>query len=388
MTRAACLLLLVACGTEPQAQPDEPACVPFEDVFAANIAPIIDDKCSTCHGTTPEFGAPFSLVDGYDDLVAGTEGERKVDRMLGALLSGLMPEKSAEPLSHVELDTLVGWTSCGLAHADASDGLVVNRDVWEAGDTPPSGTEPIELTAVAESVGLDAIDDYRSFPFSNLVATDRFIQRIEPIIDESRVVHHITLTRDDGWPYLYGWAPGTGAIELPDGGMRISPTDRFVLEIHYNNGAGVPDAVDSSGVRLWLGDAVGVEYGLMSPASWEIYVPANGTSTTEHLCTATMDFDILAGMPHMHEVGSSFSHDVIRTDGTVDNLITLSGWSFESQYFYEMPMHVSAGDRFRMQCGYDNPTDEPVTAGLGTADEMCFDFLVVTPAAAGMQCAQ
>ena len=44
-------------------------------------------------------------------------------------------------------------------------------------------------------------------------------------------------------------------------------------------------------------------------------------------------------------------------------------------------------DQLRMRCGYDNPTNETVTAGLGTSDEMCFDFMVVTPAAAAAQCA-
>lgn len=378
------LVLIAGCG-EPEVE--EPSCVPFEQAYTANVEPILTASCSECHGSTPEFGAPFSLVDGYEDLIAGEDGTRKVDKMLTALMVGDMPPSTAEALNHTDLDTLVGWASCGLQHPDPSEGLVVNRDVWEAGDTPPAGTSPLDLTAVNESVGLNAIDDYRTFSFSSMVTEDSFIRRIEPLIDESRVLHHITLTKSGGFPYLYAWAPGTGPIEFPNGGMRIRPGDTFEVEIHYNNGAGIEGAVDSSGVRLYVGEATGTEYGMMSPNTFDIYVGANSTGTATQTCTAAMDFDILAAFPHMHEVGSSFTHDIVRADGSVENLITLSGWSFESQYFYETPVHINTGDQMHMVCGFDNPNDFAVTGGMATSDEMCFDFLVVTPAQAATQCA-
>ena len=71
---------------------------------------------------------------------------------------------------------------------------------------------------------------------------DRFIRRIEPLIDETRVVHHILVTidrdrprddRDDfkciGFPpgdgYVYAWGPGQEAIQFDDGGLRLGPGD-------------------------------------------------------------------------------------------------------------------------------------------------------------------
>jgi hypothetical protein len=202
------------------------------------------------------------------------------------------------------------------------------------------------------------------------------------------VLHHITFATGSGQDvtYWYAWAPGTGAIEFPDGGMRISPGDSFTLQIHYNNGAGVPDAVDTSGVRLYLSDASGTEYGMMSPTTFAIAVPAKSTATATKTCTATMDFDIIAGFPHMHEIGSTFTHDVLRQDGSVENLITLTGWNFEAQYFYEMPVRVNAGDQLRMVCGYDNPHGYTVVGGPNTQNEMCFNFMVVVPAEATAEC--
>ncbi len=361
-------------------------CVPTGAVFDENIRPILEAKCAECHGEVPAYGAPYAITE-YDDIVAGDIGDRKVDRMLERLVDDTMPPSNATALLHAELDTLVGWTSCGAMHPPEPEGLDVNRDKWEAGATPPADTSPYELTADEEVIGPTVLDDYRSFTFGNIVNESMFIRRIEPIIDDSRVLHHITLTRAPlGFPFLYAWAPGTEAIQLDDGGIRLDPGDSLKVEIHYNNGAGVSDAVDSSGVRLWLGDPDGVEYGVMSPQTWNINVPANSTSTASQSCTAPYDYEIVAAMPHMHEIGDTFLHDVERVDGTIDNLIDLTGWSFESQFYYETPMQIFAGDQLHMTCGYDNPHGYTVRAGDGTGDEMCFDFLVVTPAKAALLC--
>ena len=44
---------------------------------------------------------------------------------------------------------------------------------------------------------------------------------------------------------------------------------------------------------------------------------------------------LLSGAPHMHEIGSAFEQRIHRADGTVEPFITLSGWSFETQLFYD-----------------------------------------------------
>lgn len=395
---AALILIAAACGkstptveetatttTAPSTGPTAD-CVPSESAYDNNAAALIETACGECHGSTPDFGAPQSLVDGYADLIAGEEGERKVDAMVRRLMDGDMPPATSPQLEHSDLDTLVGWASCGAEHPSDAGGLVVNREVWDAPADPPAGTVPLELTAQDEEIGPTVLDDYRSFRFDAVVDEPTYVRRIEPVIDDSRVLHHITLTYNVGFPFLYAWAPGTGAIEFPDGGMLINPSDSFVVEIHYNNGAGVEGAVDSSGVRMWLSDTADIEYGMMSPSTWDMVIPPQTEASFTQTCTASMDFEILAGMPHMHQTGSTFQHDVTRSDGTVDNLIELSGWAFESQYFYEMPMSVKAGDQLTMTCGYFNGTDQTVYAGANTADEMCFDFLVVTPPSAAYQC--
>ncbi|MCA9568624.1 MAG: hypothetical protein KC656_12315, partial [Myxococcales bacterium] len=335
--------------------------------------------CGDCHGETPRFGAPMRLVT-YADLVAyDTE-------VLGELMDSTMPPGNATPMEHAAKDTLVSWASCGELHAPPHDGLIANRPVFEAGEEPPPGTTPLDITADPQSIGPDVLDDYRSFDFTGLVDQDRFIRRIEPLIDDSRVLHHITLKDDDTGIYYYAWAPGTGPIAFPDGGVRITPTTRLEVEIHYNNGAGVTDAVDSSGIRLFLGDPVGTEWAVASPQSWLINVPPFGTGEANYTCTIDEPMHVLAGMPHMHRIGSSFSHTIVRAGGTQESLISLTGWSFEAQYIYAMGVDLAPGDLLHLRCSYENDGPDRVFAGEGTSDEMCYDFLYVSPASAAQQC--
>lgn len=371
--------------TEPVVPPSLPTddplfgCEPNRAVFDANIAPILETRCQSCHGEVPAFGAPYPLLD-YGDMVAHQAP------LVATLMDGDMPPENARRIQHTQLDTFVSWLSCGALHPDPDPGLVSNRPVMTAPAAPPVDTYALELTAIDEPIGPDVLDDYRTFTFTNMVDSIQTIRRIEPAIDDARVVHHITLKRRGGDPYYYAWAPGTGPIEFPDGGIRISPQSRFELEIHYNNGAGVPDAVDSSGVRLWIGPEAGTRWVVASPQTWNIDIAPFSSGEAHQSCTVTTPFTILAGMPHMHAAGTDFQHEVVRTDGTTESLVELSGWAFEAQYIYEMNVDVDVGDVLNLTCTYYNDTENRILAGTGTEDEMCYDFLFITPPSAAGQC--
>jgi hypothetical protein len=391
LTAVFTLLALAGCPSNVTDDDDDdddvvPDCIPSQASFDTNVLPIIDQYCSRCHGAEPDYGAPMSLLE-YEPLVEGSDGLRTVDKMIDRLSVAEMPPSGNPMPSHGEYETLLAWASCGAEHFDYDNGLDASQPIWEAPNEAPLGTTSIDLTAEGHRVGINALDDYQFFTFSNLVAEDRFIRRIEPVIDETRVVHHITLQRMNGnTDYLYTWAPGTGAIEFPDGGLRLTPGDGFFMNIHYNNGAGIEDVADWSGVRMWVGPTEGTEWVMLAPSTWDIRVPARGTADAVADCNVTEEFQILAGMPHMHEIGSAFEHVIQRGDGTEETLIALTGWSFELQFFYEMSATVRPGDRMRLTCSYDNDKDRPVTAGQGTTDEMCFNFMYVTPPSAAGQC--
>jgi hypothetical protein len=69
-------------------------------------------------------------------------------------------------------------------------------------------------------------------------------------------------------------------------------------------------------------------------------------------CTANDAFTILAGMPHMHEIGDSYSHTLTRARGATESVIELGGGSFDLQFFCEMNVQVNVGDTTRLVCNY------------------------------------
>lgn len=376
---------------------NQPACVPDESAWEFNARPFVDVYCSECHGPVPQFGAPVSLTE-YEDLVAGDEGDRLVDVILERLLDRSMPPQNAPQPSHSALDTLVEWASCGEQHANHQNGLVSSRPVYAAPPNPPAGTESFDVTADEFEVSPTTLDLYQCFIVRAPIDEARLIRRIEPVIDDGRVLHHslvrVDRNRDDdganfscfGFPpgndYVYVWGPGQEALEFPDGGIPIEPGDHFVLQIHYNNGAGVTDVLDSSGFRVYHEPAGGAEYSLMEIGTLAFGSIGSGqTISATGTCRVGTDVDLVASWPHMHEIGSEFSQIVERADtGAEESIIELSGWAFEAQLIYETPLSLKAGDILKTTCTWNNYKNFTVGPGLGTDDEMCFNFMYVTPA--------
>ena len=368
------VLALTACDDEPTH-----ACEPDRDVYDREIAPLVEAHCGACHGAVPDNGAPFSLTS-YEEIVAG--GESRVVDVFGDLMAEfVMPPTGAPQPTLSDRDAIAQWASCGETKVEDEGGLGANRPVFHARGSDPEGAPTLELVADNEPVSVDDRDRYHEVDFRELVEEDMFITRMSPIVDESRVLHHLVLALvTDTFTYMYTWAPGTGAIDFPGGGVRLRPTDVLRLQIHYNNGSRVEGVQDSSGVRLFLGEPAGREYAMVGPgpgATGFRIDPRTDTAIAD-TCVIANDAEALAVMPHMHETGSAFEIDVER-DGSTERLLGLTGWDFETQLFYELPVELRAGDEWTVRCHYENPSDETVMAGPATSDEMCFAFTYVTP---------
>jgi hypothetical protein len=357
--------------------------------------PALSRACGDCHGSSPEYGAPYSFAD-YDFLVAGELGQRPVDRIIARLAEGDMPPAPFPAPSHNDFDTMVLWSSCGLQHPDYQLGLTSNAPVFLPSDEPPSATNTWEIRAGGFSVGEHVTNRYQCWAQDVPFDSPQLIKRIEVDLDETRVLHHIVLYRDtnlrhegsfrcSGTPsdsdFLYAWAPGQDAIQFENGGLLVEPGERYILQIHYNNAAGIADVSDDSAIRVHYGEVDGTTYGMFVPGpDIGIIVSPNSEHTVTGVCRITEEITLLAGMPHMHEAGRSFRADVIRPDGTIINLIELTGWSFEAQLFYEMPITLYPGDELLTTCSFENlSSDMTIFFGDETEDEMCFNFLYATP---------
>lgn len=397
---AAVASLSAAC-TSDTGDHDASACTPDPERWEREIAPLVATHCGTCHGEEPSFGASVGLTD-YERLTEGGHGERLSDRMAARLAAGSMPPVGMPRPPDDHAQAIADWASCGEVTVPPGAGLKSSAPIFLAPDEPPPGLAHVDLTAPEWEVGPDVLDLYQCFVFDAPVDSPRFIRRFEMIVDESRVLHHLVFLRDtelnapdepfvchgmpEGSDYLHAWAPGQGAVEFPEGGLRVEPGERFVMQIHYNNGAGVSGVRDSSGVRLYLAPPGGTEYGMLAVGPLSFVIPPRSEAEADSECTLSDRTSVIAGMPHMHEIGSACHQHVLRASGVREPLIELSGWSFETQVFYSTPVTFEPGDRLYTRCTWDNPFDHEVESGVRTSDEMCFNFMFVTPPPARRYC--
>ena len=178
------------------------------------------------------------------------------------------PPGQPQPGAQNRADVL-DWATCGTWRknevAKSGGAFDADRDIIPQSDPPMVGVDFFELRAQAFKVGADEDDRYECFTFELPITEERFIRRIETVVGDARVLHHaILIPEGQGEPgthgpcdeenplsLVYGWAPGQGALQFPEGGIRIRPGQRMTLNIHYNNSAGHGDVRDSSGVRIY-----------------------------------------------------------------------------------------------------------------------------------------
>lgn len=393
-------------GSDAPSLEDAPRCVPDEAAFESEIRPRIERYCGQCHGETPDFGAPTSLLDHASLMSEDAMGVRLVDRIAQRLHDGTMPPVGMPRIAEAEADAIAGWASCGAVDVPPAGGLVASAPPFLAPDDGPTDLPTIDFVANEYAVGPDVRDDYHCFVFDADIESERFVRRFEMVYDETRVLHHIVLLRDpernaepgdfdcydgSGMPpgsqYLYAWAPGQSAMEFPEGGLRISPGERFIVQTHYNNGAAIPDVRDSSGVRLYLAPPEGTEYGMIAIGPTDFAIPARMRRSASSNCTVREESTLFVGAPHMHLLGSAFHQSIERAGtGTRENIIDLAGWRFETQLFYDLGTPLHPGDVITTRCTFENTTSDVVRSGEDTTDEMCFDFAYVTPPPSDRYC--
>lgn len=402
-------LLASACGDD-DVTPPPTACEPSEAQWNDEIQPLVTEYCGLCHGATPSFGAPFSLTE-HASIVAGSPGRRVVDRMATALESEAMPPINVPQPTAAERQRIIDWATCvGGGDAGVMDASVDGSDAGvmdAASDVPADGEsfnpmprpfpspqeDPSDLNTIDLVIDNFAVpvssDHYEERTFRNLTQEDVFVRRFNVIIDESRVLHHLTLRFADGGGlarrYLYTWAPGTGAMEFPEGGVRLRPDDALILELHYNNAAEIAGLTDSSGVRLFVAPPSGQEYEMRDwgPGAFGFSIAPRGSTTITGSIAFQGETVALTTMPHMHEIGQSFQLVLTRANGAEHLLMDLERWDFETQPFYDFPIVFQEGDSLEIRCDYDNPNDFAVNAGPRTQDEMCYAFTYVELTDAG-----
>lgn len=254
--------------------------------------------------------------------------------------------------------------------------------------TIPATTEVYQCFTITAPTGGTASED---------VGAKRFAY-----VAGSEAVHHIVIFREMGsepdgtrecaafdmsWNPYYAGGPVTDPLETPAGvAFPVNEVETWVIQMHYVNASDVP-VVDDTQVEIGFtvpGEAF-TRAGLVIAGSTNISLqPNTPNQTVVGTCpipgSPTINVNAFAMWPHMHQLGTNFKVEHVKS--TVTTTLIDSAWSFGDQPLWIPPAEIAItnNDQFVTTCTYNNITDQVVSFGESTFEEMCFNFLYYYPA--------
>lgn len=379
---------------------------------------VLQTHCSSCHGSTPKFGAPTSLT-----TVKAFQGAAYTDdakamheialKRVSATDNKRMPPVSNKALSTADLKTLTDWLKAGAKSGDACG----------EGEPKPTGDASVPVATPgsggAHSTKLEYDDpNLKCYPLTAFSATDRkapysvptnpdyyvafnikapwtgtqYVRSFRSIIDNDEVLHHWLLFKQssggaegvqgnalgahpDG-QMLYGWAPGGDDLYFdPDVAMAVESNVLYQLELHYNNRTGGPKP-DASGVELCVTPTKPTH---VAGLSWVGTDAIAGTTAVGRCAPSPSEpIHLIVAQPHMHTKGRNMKVEVTRKGGKKE-VIHDEPFDFNNQRSYIFDnLLINSGDVMNTTCTYS----EPATFGKATSDEMCYFFSIHWPAGA------
>ncbi|ESO89632.1 hypothetical protein LOTGIDRAFT_234237 [Lottia gigantea] len=234
----------------------------------------------------------------------------------------------------------------------------------------------------------------------------------KPIINETRVMHHIALIActseaaeiTEPTECLMGltgcsttiglWTLGLpGECLYRESGIRIGTKGmkRGVLQFHWTNPEERSDLWDASGMTLYFTKKLRkYDSGTWSTGQLYLEIPPLSPrvvqqSTCSGYCTRkqmNQSIFLTSGLNHMHYLGVAEYVKLKRQDGSELMLTDEKHYSYDTPILntYDPPIEVKPGDEIETVCTYQS-LSRKVTAryGEGTFDEMCFGIFNFFP---------
>jgi hypothetical protein len=378
-------------------------------VFPCDVGGIVSSRCLDCHSDPPRFGAPMPLVTWADTHAdsAAYPGQKIYQRMAARVADPRlpMPQPPNAPLTPAQILIMQNWADAGAPQGDAGTTCMTTMDdggVPDSGYQTTPGCAPGDtmLNVVAPMTDIpQKTDYYECFAQTVSLPSKRHAIKIDKVIDNAQVLHHVVLFRDTlkqsqpvelgcgihtSWQALYAWGPGAGPMIPPANvGLPINDGDQLVIQIHYNNPTSVMGQ-DSSGAYLCLTDQLRTnEAGVLAIGPTQFSLPPNCPAVSvSGNCTNILNttYNVFTVWPHMHVRGRAME-TVLQHSGSADlNVTDRPNYSFGSQFLEMANFQFQHNDTLVNTCTWDT-TGAPgnVNFGEATTDEMCFNFLYMYP---------
>jgi Copper type II ascorbate-dependent monooxygenase, C-terminal domain len=187
------------------------------------------------------------------------------------------------------------------------------------------------------------------------------------------------------WGLVNAGGIGTPGMTFPDGtALGLQPGSQVILQLHILNASPTDLDIGATSVQLVAGTASSYQaIGLLIAGTLDITIPPNDPAATVNGgCPAPIAMsNVFAVFPHMHQLGTHLHVGVVPTGATSETLVYDASWNFGTQGVYPVATSIDTGDAVNVVCTYDNTTDNTVSFGLSSTDEMCFGVLYYYPAA-------
>jgi hypothetical protein len=366
--------------------------------FTDDVAPILRKHCAECHrpGTT----APFSLLT-YADAKAQAEAVAE------AVADERMPPWYASDdfghfinrrgLSADEKRKLALWARSGMKVGDAAK---LPKPPAPAGPEGRwlIGTPDLVLSAPRHDIPASGSIPYKYVPLPYLFLHDTWMQGIQILPDNPRVVHHCNMAyvlvgdKSKTAHFITGTVPGGTPMTL-DGGVafRIPQGAALLLQIHYVTTGKEEQCQISVGFK-YAGGAIHKQLRHELLVDRDFAIPP-GAPAHSVRASKVLDRDALglALFVHMHLRGRDMTFRAVGPDGKAETLLMVPNYSFDWQIPYRWEpgkMRFPKGTRLECLAHYDNSAFNPynpnpkvtVKDGDQSHDEMLNGYVFYTDA--------
>ncbi len=412
---ATCFLIGSWGALSVNAAPPELSSAP--PTFAKDVAPILQEKCQSCHRTGSM--APMSLVT-YDEtrpwaksikqrVVTRTMPPWHIDKTVG-----IQHFANDISLSDAQISTIARWVDAGAPLGDPKDMPPAktwpNDDGWQLSKQfgPPDlvlASEPYTMTAKGQDVWFK--------PLTPIAITEpRWVRAVEMRPASAagrRITHHALAYLQQEEPgsntgvvtqgLLMEWAVNKNYdIYRPNTGKLLLPGSRIWWEMHYHAvGEEIRDHVELAVYLYPKGQEPKYRTVLTAfpatpgnAAMGQLDIPPNTVAQTEGYQVLRAPARLENFQPHMHLRGKAMLLEAILPDGTKRTLSYVDHFNFNwmTNYIYadDAAPVLPKGTIIHTVAWHDNTTnnknnpdpDQWVGWGDRTVDEMAHAWVNVT----------
>jgi hypothetical protein len=374
--------------------PDRGKQAEFANISYANdIAPIIQDKCVSCHlkgGIGPFALDSYEVVKGFSPMIRETVRTRRMppyfaDPHIGAF-------KNDQGLTAAQTKMLVHWIEAGAPRGDGPDPLLANRGKSAPEWPTDLGKPDVIVELPAFKVPASGIVEYQNMRVDNPFHENTWLRAIAMKPGDRRVLHHVVSNTipDPNLPRaaipggsVGSYTPGAQPQVMADGsGAPVPAGGKMNFQMHYTTFG--QETVDKTEVGF---------YTLKTPPKYikrsyvigdfSLFIPA-GEARHKEVAYATFPADayLYTLYPHSHYRGYHVELKARTPDGKETMLLSLPKYDFNWQRDYDpvKPIFVKAGTKLIATWVYDNSVHNPanpdpkrnVTWGEQTPDEMMY----------------